>query len=740
MERCYADILLPLAVEGYLTFEVPDPMADSIVKGQRVVVPLGRNNLYTGVVVAVHNNRPNCKVIKQVVSVVDSDPVVTDSQFQLWRWISQYYLCTEGEVLKAAMSRELLPRGSGSLEVEPIAKNLPEDTYCNITDKEHISDTLKKLARAKRQMKLLEKLCSSGGRALQRELLTETGDSAALKSLVNKDFITLEREVRQSKWECNNCSLPQLSPTQQVAFDTIESCGANHKCALLFGVPGCGKTEVMINLIAKELQQGRDALYLVPEITLSVHLISRFEQVFGDRLIVWHSALGKKARRENYARMARKERESLIVLGTRSALFLPFTQLGMVCVDEEHDSSYKQSDPAPRYNARDLAVMLAHQNSACAVLCSSTPSIESFFNAISGKYTLVEMTERFGQSAQPKVILSDNKVAAKRGERTTQFNKITLEHIRETLDRGNQILIFQNRRGYSSYAICQDCGKVVYCPNCNVSLTLHTEQLRCHYCGYQRPFAAGCPDCSGSLNNRGYGTQRIEQELNKHFPQARIVRIDSDSVLSLSDYYHKIESITKEEADIIVGTQMISKGLDIAGIETVVVLDADSLFFSPDFRASERAYQLIVQTAGRAGRRDRQGTVIIQTAQSEDEAILRAASSDYYGMYKSECAQRHDYHYPPFCRLVSIALWAADEALLNSDAERIGHDLVREFGDRVLGPEAPPIDRVRNRYGLVFLVKIDCGAGGRTHRQRLHTLLKQWRTLKVKISVDVDPA
>ena len=741
MERCYADILLPLAVEGYLTFEVPDPMADSIVKGQRVVVPLGRNNLYTGVVVAVHNNRPNCKVIKQVVSVVDSAPVVTDSQFQLWRWISQYYLCTEGEVLKAAMSRELLPRGSGSLEVEPIAKNLPEDIYCNITDKEHISDTLKQLSRAKRQVKLLERLAESGGVMLQNELLTEAGDSAALKSLVEKGLITLERKIRQSKWEYRSCNLPQLSTTQQAAFDTINTCSSNHKCALLFGVPGCGKTEVMINLIAKELQQGQDALYLVPEITLSVHLISRFEQVFGDRLIVWHSALGKKARRENYARMARKERESLIVLGTRSALFLPFTQLGMVCVDEEHDSSYKQSDPAPRYNARDLAVMLAHQNSACAVLCSSTPSIESFFNAISGKYTLVEMTERFGQSAQPKVILSDNKVAAKRGERTTQFNKITLEHIRETLDRGNQILIFQNRRGYSSYAICQDCGKVVYCPNCNVSLTQHSDQLRCHYCGYHRPFAAGCPDCSGRLNNRGYGTERIEQELNKNFPQARVVRIDSDSVSSLSDYKSKIETITQENgADIIVGTQMISKGLDIAGIETVVVLDADSLFYSPDFRASERAYQLIVQTAGRAGRRNRQGTVIIQTAQPEDEAILRAASSDYYGMYKSECSQRHDYHYPPFCRLVSIALWGADETLLESDAERIGHDLVREFGQRVLGPEAPPVDRVRNRHCRVFMLKIDIGSAGRVHREKLVKLLESWERLKVKISVDVDPA
>ncbi|MBO5710769.1 MAG: hypothetical protein J6R62_04535, partial [Rikenellaceae bacterium] len=253
MERCYADILLPLAVEGYLTFEVPNTLTDSIVRGQRVVVPLGRNNLYTGVVVAVHNNRPNCKVIKQIVSIVDTDPVVTDNQFQLWRWISQYYLCTEGEVLKAAMSRELLPRGSGSLDVEPIAKNLPEDIYCNITDKEHISDTLKQLARAKRQVKLLERLADVGGVMLQNELLTEAGDPAALKSLVEKGLITLERRIRQSKWEYRSCNLPQLSTTQQAAFDTINTCSSNHKCALLFGVPGCGKTEVMINHIAKEL-------------------------------------------------------------------------------------------------------------------------------------------------------------------------------------------------------------------------------------------------------------------------------------------------------------------------------------------------------------------------------------------------------------------------------------------------------------------------------------------------------
>jgi primosomal protein N' (replication factor Y) len=644
-------------------------------------------------------------------------------------------MCTEGEVLKAAMSKDLLPSGEEIHKIKRISDSLPEIVYCKFTDSFSPS-LLESLVRAKRQYAIAKRLLDNDNCMAMSDLLSDKNDKSALKTLIDKNLIEI---FRQMPVATEIAAMPQLSESQIAAIEKLESTPENKNCSLLYGVSGSGKTEIYINQIHKCLSQNQDVLYLIPEIAMSVQLISRLEKIFGNRLIVWHSYLTKTTKRQNYARMSLLNRESLVVLGTRSALFLPYVNLGLVIVDEEHDSSYKQTEPAPRFHARDTAIVLAHQNSARVILGSATPSIESFYNATSGKYNLIELTERFGQSVLPRVILSDIRVATQRGERNSGFNKIVTDQIAETLSRNAQILLFQNRRGYSSYVVCKNCNKVQQCPHCNVSLTLHSNQLVCHYCGYSVPFQDRCAECNGELQTKGFGTERIEVELEKIFPQARIVRIDSDSVRNINDYIAKINSVTRAEADVIIGTQIISKGLDFNNVETVVIMNADSLFYNPDFRSTERAFQMIRQVGGRAGRRYNQGTVIIQTVNPDNTSVLRAASGDYYAMFCDECKHRQVFVYPPFCRLIRLTLNHSDSEVLNNAVQQVQNDLKELFKDRVLGPEYPIVDKIRDRHNVMFLIKTHLGKDGLIQRANLKNIMCGWERLKVRIIVDVDP-
>jgi primosomal protein N' (replication factor Y) len=581
----------------------------------------------------------------------------------------------------------------------------------------------------------------SGGEIVRKEC---SADSAVISALVKAGYIEIvDRQCEPQIEPISHSTLPILSAEQSNALQRIESGLDVCNVALLHGVTSSGKTEIYTHRIAYALSREQDVLLLVPEISLTAQLVERMQQMFGSRVIAYHSKLTPLRRTQVYMDMLRTDSGRLIV-GARSALFLPYKNLGLVIVDEEHDSSYKQTEPSPRYHGRDAAVMLATQHSAKVILGSATPSLESFNNAMAGKYAGVTLMSRYGGSLPPKIIISDTMRAVKRGERKSHFNKELLDRIADRLQRGEQIMLFQNRRGYAPYVECPRCGWTARCPHCNVTLSRHLNSLKCHYCGYHIDRLDYCPECKTSqLETKGFGTEKVEEEICALFPTARVLRLDSDSANSDSAYNRIINQFASGEADILVGTQIITKGLDFKGVTLIGVLNADNLTNAPDFRAVERAWQTMLQVAGRAGRRDKAGEVVIQTSDPEHPVFAALSEQGYQHFASAQLRERQMFNYPPFSRLIRITLRHCSPETLAKTASQLGVELRTKFGGRVLGPVTPLIDRIRNEYIVQIIIKIENGSSFARAKEivseQIRALQKSPESKGITVICDIDP-
>lgn len=747
----FADIVLPLAQPAY-SFSVPEGAeGDAVRVGDAVAVQFGPRNIYTGIVWRLHDRRPAVKRVKTIGRRLYSRPLLTAEQMRLWEWMADYYMCTLGEVMRVALPSLIKPQGASDEEFSQDEFRPRTETFVALKDEWCDGETLRLECdrlrrRAPRRVQVLEQLqqlLSEREEVPRREI---DCDAQQIAALVKGGYITLHERTRSSMQHTLERFLtPQLTPKQeQVVAEIRASREAGRSVHLLRGVTGSGKTEIYMTLIAEVLARGGDVLLLVPEIALSSQLIRRMESVFGSHTTAYHSKLTMLRRTETYLRLMHSEGGELVI-GARSALFLPLSSLQLVIVDEEHDQSYKQSDQAPRYQGRDVAVVLASIYGCQAILGSATPSLESYANAQWGKYGYSSLEERYGGATSPRIIISDTMRSVKRGERRTHFNQVLIHAIGEALDRGEQVMLFQNRRGFSPYVQCCGCGWTPRCPNCNVTLTEHRSsgRMECHYCGHTAPIPRACPQCETvDLKAMGFGTERVEEAIAALFPEARVARLDRDTSTSESAFNRIVGSFERGETDILVGTQMITKGFDFERVAVVGILNADNLLYSPDFRASERAFQLMMQVAGRAGRRQREGVVIIQTSEPDNPTIERVARGDYEAMARSELRDRHAFFYPPYSRLVLFTLRERDPQLLRRCTARVAEQLRKKFGARVAGPVAPAVDRIRGEYILQLMLKIENGRSMARARELMREVLEGVRSdaeLKhVNIVVDVD--
>lgn len=727
MER-YADVVLPLAQPAY-TFAVPEGM--ELAAGCAVEVQFGPRKFHTGIVWRVHERRPDFKRIKPVQRPLYDRPLLTAAQMKLWEWVASYYMCSLGEVMRAALPSLMKPSADSRERFADEEFRPRTECYLSLApelrDEERLHEVFEKLERrAPKQYEALLELVSAGDGGglpegeVPRRLLP--ADRAVLHALERKGFVRAAEHERTAERGEAVFRLPQLTPHQQAALDELRRQFADGKAtALLHGVTSSGKTEIYIHLIAEVLARGGDVLLLVPEIALTAQLIERMERIFGSRVTPYHSRLTDRQRSETYLRLNRSEGGEFVV-GVRSSIFLPLARLQLIIVDEEHDASYKQAEPAPRYHARDCAVMMARIFGGRTLLGSATPSLETWLHASGGKYGRATLSERYGDARMPEIIVSDTLRAARRGERHAHFNKLLLDKIGETLGRGEQVMLFQNRRGFSPYVECTECGWTARCPDCNVTLTYHKAggRLVCHYCGHSEPVPAKCPSCKVTdVVPMGFGTEKIEEEIARIFPEARVARLDRDTVTSERAFSAIVAAFARRETDILVGTQMITKGFDFEGVALVGILNADNMLNNPDFRAGERAFQLMMQVAGRAGRRAQGGEVVIQTAEPGHPVVRQVVEGDFGAMARMQLADREAFFYPPYARLTTLTLRHRDLQLLRRGAVHLAAGLRRRFGRRLLGPMAPPVDRIRGEYLLGLLLKIESGASSARARELL---------------------
>lgn len=747
----YADIILPLAQPSY-TFAVPEGM--EVVAGEAVVVQFGPRKFYTGIVWRIHDRRPSFKNIKSIQRLLYGTPLLSAQQMALWEWIATYYMCSVGEVMRVALPALMKP--AGDTEEEFAEDEFRPRTECYVAlaaelcDEGRLHEVFEKLTRrAPKQYETLLEIVSAEGAThaltgeVPRRLLR--ADRTLLHALERKGYIVCtERERSIERAGAAAFLLPELTGQQSAALDALRVHFADKPTALLHGITGSGKTEIYIHLIAEVLARGGDVLLLVPEIALTAQLIERMERIFGSRVTPYHSKLSSHRRTETYLRLNSSSGGEFVV-GVRSSIFLPLKNLQLVVVDEEHDASYKQTDPAPRYNARDCAVFMARLFGGRTVLGSATPSLETWLNAQGGKYGYAQLTERYGDARPPEIILSDTIRAARRGERHAHFNKLLLDKIEAALSRGEQVMLFQNRRGFSPYVECSECGWTARCPHCNVTLTYHKSgsRLVCHYCGHTDAVPAKCPSCKVTdVVPMGFGTEKVEEEISRLFPEARVARLDRDSVTSERAFSAIISDFAQGKTHILVGTQMITKGFDFGGVSLVGILNADNMLNNPDFRAAERAFQLMTQVAGRAGRRSEGGEVVIQTAEPGHPVILQVAAGDFDAMARAQLADREAFFYPPYARITSLTLRHRSAELLRRGAGELAAHLRTRFGRRVLGPITPPVDRIRGEYLMGLLLKVESGASSARAREVLAAELKafaenpDFKTITVIINVD----
>jgi primosomal protein N' (replication factor Y) len=748
----YADIILPLAVRGRFTYFIPDEMKGRVVPGMRVMVPFGSKNLYSAIVSRIHNTDPGYKNIKPIASIPETIPLINENQLNLWQWISEYYLCSEGEVMKAA-----LPSAASLSEYRPKL-----ETYISLTEKytdKALNEILDRLKKAPKQQDLLLAYLGITGYTSGTEvfpvnralLLSESQSSpATLDALTSKGILTSVSLPVSRIAESDSFMEPvkKLSEAQSVAWESVTTQFEEKDIVLLHGVTSSGKTEIYIHLIEEQLKKGKQVLYMLPEIALTTQIILRLKRHFGAVTGVYHSRFSDAEKVEIWKRVADDDPLTgyRLILGVRSSIFLPFSNLGLIIIDEEHDGSYKQHDPAPRYHARDSAIMLAAFHKAKTILGSASPSVESYNNAVNGKYGLTELKERFGMIKLPDIIIGNTREAYRKKLMVSHFTPELLSAMDEALGKEEQIILFQNRRGFSPYIECSECGWIPVCVQCAVNLTYHKgiNKLVCHYCGYTTGTPSKCGSCSSTgMVTRGFGTEKIEDEIKIVFPDARVARMDQDTTRNKNSFKKLIRAFEERRIDILIGTQMISKGLDFENLTVVGVLNADNLLNYPDFRAHERSFQLMEQVSGRAGRRQKQGKVVIQTGDPANRVIRLVIRHDYLNMFKNQAEERKTFNYPPFCRMVKISIKHKERALLNHFSDILGNDLKNIFGKRVLGPESPVISQVQLWYIKTILIKIEKEKPPVKAKQliieAIDRIEKEKGASALRIAVDVDP-
>lgn len=823
MER-FADVLMPLPLDGAFTYSIPAELETEISPGCRVFVPFGRRKYYTGIVISVHTDKPKGFETKEIIRIINPQNITRYPQIKFWNWLSNYYLCTLGDVYKAAVPTGLRVESETIVRLNPdydseyniklterqalIIAELQSKGKCSLheldklCDYKNISSAISQLLTARiieideravekyrAVKKIMIRLCCerfdetsmhaifellkgspvqekilltyldiSGWMLRDKELIEveksqlieKTGTTlGTLKRMIDKGVFEVYQKTlnRFNATSAQTSSVPIiLSDAQNRALQDIRDSFRAKKVVLLRGVTGSGKTEIYSQMMRETIEKGQQVLYLVPEISLTTQLTDRLRRLFGDKLLVYHSKFTDSERVDLWMRLL-NTREPLIILGARSAVFMPFSNLGLVVVDEEHESSYKQNEPAPRYNARDAAIVLASFWGAFTILGSATPSVETYYKACEGKYGLVELKERYSDAQLPEVRIVDMKAQRKQKLNKGSLSQPLMQEINKSLGASRQAIIFQNRRGFAPMIQCRECGWTPKCLNCDVSLVYHksTGLLRCHYCGHSVQLPTLCPACGlNGIEIFGYGTERIAEETLSVFPEAKISRMDLDTTRNKNAHQQIIDEFSKHKTDILVGTQMVSKGLDFEKVDVVGVVNADTMLNYPDFRGNERAFNMLEQVSGRAGRHSKDGVVIIQTTNPKNEVLKHVVNHDYDGFYKEEIANRKQFAYPPFTRVINVFLKHRDSRIVDSMAVNYVLQLRKIFGARVLGPEKPYVSRVANWNIQTVMLKIESGASMQKVKAILRSVYvemsKQPQFRGVVLYFDVDPA
>lgn len=746
----FIDVILPLPLKATFTYAVDDDMAQKVKRGCRVVIPLGKRKHYTGIVDRVHHEAPEDYEVKYAFALLEDEPAVLPQQLKLWEWIADYYMCARGDVYNAA-----LPAGL-KLEYKPKVETHVRLTKSYRTE-EALQQMLDSLKRANKQQDLLLTYLNmsaffEGGpcEVSKQDLLAHHNTSVAVfETLVKRGVFETYPYVisRLSERGHQVTALKPLNANQQRAISEIKHCFESQSVCLLYGVTSSGKTEIYIHLIEETIRQGKQVLYLLPEITLTTQITERLKKAFGAQIGIYHSRFSDPERVEIWNKQL-SDNPYLVILGARSSVFLPYQNLGLVIVDEEHDSSYKQQDPAPRYHARNTALMMASLYGAKTLLGTATPSAESWYNATdAGKYGLVVLKERYQDIQLPEIIPVDIKELHRKKMMHGHISLFLKEKMEEALNRKEQIILFQNRRGFAPMIECHDCGWVPRCVHCDVSLTYHkhTNQLVCHYCGYTTSVPQNCPECgSQDLRDRGFGTEKVEDEIRELFPHARLARMDLDTTRSKTAHERIINDFEKGKTDILIGTQMVTKGLDFDHVHLVGILNADTMLNYPDFRAFERAYQLMAQVAGRAGRKGNRGLVVLQTGHVDYPIIKNVINNDFESMIHAQLAERQVCHFPPYYRLVYIYIKHRQQRLTESMTALMTAQLIKVFGaERVNGPMQPVVSRVHSLHIGMIMLKIESTASFVQARKLLlqvEQLMHQDARFKsLQVYYDVDP-
>lgn len=812
----FIDVILPIPLEKSFTYRITKAEAGFLKIGMRVAVPFGKSKIYTALVQKIHDQEPLIYEAKDIHQILDEVPMVTQTQLKHWEWIANYYMCSLGEVMRAALPgafvlesetvisknneivlndadlkddeflvyealhhqtslkiqdvmnildvknvlpviKRLLERDAISIQEEVYEKYKPKlvrfvKLHSAYTSQEKLQQLMEDLSNAPKQRDVVMTLFSVSAQTKKPIKFSDLSDesdasSAVIKTLIDKGVLE-EYHLQKDRIEYSgdeNEDSKHLNLHQEKALNDIIASFKTQNVTLLHGVTSSGKTEVYVKLIEEVIAQGKQVLYLLPEIALTTQLVSRLQLYFGEQVSVFHSRYSSHERVEVWYNVLNNETKARIILGARSSIFLPFQNLGLIIVDEEHESSFKQFDPAPRYHARDAAIVLANLFKAKTLLGSATPSLESYYNAQQNKYGLVEINHRFNDVMMPEIELVDLADKYKRKRMKGHFSDRLQEEMAETLQEGHQIILFQNRRGFSPIVECNTCGHSPQCPNCDVSLTYHQyrNQLRCHYCGYNSAMLQNCQACgSNELDSKGFGTEQVEEEVKVLFPDHKVARMDLDTTRGKYGYEKIITAFEQQEVDILVGTQMLTKGLDFRNVKLVGIMNADNMLNFPDFRAHERSFQLMLQVSGRAGRTDKRGKVLIQTYNPYHRILQQVSLNNYTEMYKEQMEERYTYKYPPIFRLIKITLKHKDYNKVNQGADWFAKSLRQTFKANVLGPEFPPVSRIRNQYLINILVKIPPQQSLQKTKEVISKInntfmsVKDFRPIRVIINVD----
>lgn len=809
----YADVVLPLPLQGLYTYSIPAEFQDSIKEGSRVIVQFGKKKFYTAIVFKLQKQKINDLPVKEITTLLEDFPIVTDFQLKFWEWIAMYYMCSLGDVYRAALPSALklesetrillnsdfiaerpftetelkvfyslsetkpltiteIQKLSGITNVVPYIKQLVDLNAACISEdlqdaysakkqaivqlpskctEEDLNTIIESLSRAKKQQHLFSTfvyLNECSDIVTKKQLLEESNTSpTVLSELVKKGILEItDQEISRFDYGKTNLdSAYTLNTYQEKALEEINESFKEKDVTLLHGVTSSGKTEIYIQLIKDTISKGQQVLYLLPEIALTTQITNRLKLVFGNKLAVYHSKFSDNERAEVWNSLI-KNSEVQVVLGARSAIFLPFNNLDLIIVDEEHESSYKQQDPAPRYNARNAAIMLGNICNVKVLLGTATPAIETYNNSLSGRYGLVNLTKRHEDIELPHIEVINIKELRRKKQMKSILSPPLTDKIKEALSKKEQIILFQNRRGFSSLLECKNCSWTPHCQHCDVSLTYHKSQrlMICHYCGSTYNVPSVCPECqTPTLDNLGYGTERIEEEVSEIFPDASLARMDFDTTRGKKSYERIISDFENGATNILIGTQMVSKGLDFDNVCAVGILNADNLLNYPDFRAYERAFQLMTQVSGRAGRKNKQGTVFLQTSHPANSVITFVKHNDYESFYRQQMEERKIFRYPPFFRLINIVLRGRDGSLVDNASKQLSLSLKETFGDRILGPSKPPVSRIQSLYICHIMIKIENQASIQKVRENIfyhqNKILSNPIFKSILLHYDVDP-